>query len=179
MRYFKIAKEKRRHIITIFGVEYLSNYVAQHAGQIFWSQPRPDFDSTFFTFLALSSCSKYAETTLFVGFQQNCFFAHPQRLGTLFVNTTALTEVFPFSAFLFSWVFAVSGFLSFSSKEWNPQRQQLNTIQPKKQDHKMQTRKPLSLVYKEKQSQTTQTQNNATSLFRVFRLQTDNTRNKK
>ena len=49
-----------------------------------------------------------------------------------------------------------------------------HTTTKKKQDHKMQTRKPLSLVCK-KRKQTTQTQNNATSLFR---LQTNNTRNK-
>ena len=54
--------------------------------------------------------SKYAQTTIFIGFsaKYTIFVAHPQKLGTLFVNTTALTVFFLFVLF-----FCIFGFWGF------------------------------------------------------------------
>ena len=137
------------------------------------------FDSIFFTFVRHFPFSKYAETTFLWCFQQKCLFSPPpKKLGTLFVNITALTD------FLVSFLQCCLGFCcvwffgSFLLKGVNtpPQtKKTLNTKQPKKkQDHKMQRENHLVLLQKRKQ--TIQTQNNTTSLFR---LQTRDTRNKK
>ena len=143
-------------------------------GQIFDST-LASFLTTFFPHFWTFSFFKICWNHYFYRFSANMLcFAHPQKLGTLFVNTTALTV---FSIFFLHFCFG--GFLLcpfvWSVFERNEKSKIWTQTTKKKQDHKMQTRKPLSLVYKERQ-QTTQTQNNATSLFR---LQTSKTRNKK
>ena len=74
------------------------------------------------------------------------FGGSPPKKETLFVNTTAFFFSWSFfSAFLFFCLCCVQFFWIFFF-ERNEKR---STKQPrKKQDHKMQTRKPLSLVYK-------------------------------
>ena len=62
------------------------------------------------------SFSKKVETTIFIGFSAKILFCPPQKLGTIFVNRTALTELFfvPFFLHCCFWgVFSVSGFLVF------------------------------------------------------------------
>ena len=82
---------------------------------------------------------------------KNCnFVAHPQKLGTLFVNTTALTDFFcAFFCILFSG-FLLCPFFCLFWKEWKTKKNKHwpQNNQKKKQDHKMQTRKPHSLVTK-------------------------------
>ena len=74
-------------------------------------QPRTKFWLNLLdTFLALFHFSKYAETANFIVFSANiCIFKPtPKKLGTLFVNTTALTD---FVFVRFSCIFAFLGFL--------------------------------------------------------------------
>ena len=59
--------------------------------------------------------------------KSHIFVAHPQKLGTLFVNTTALTEFFvcPFFCIFAFWVFCCVRFFGvFFWKEWKTQNNQ-------------------------------------------------------
>ena len=104
---FQKSERKKKTNITLFWVETWSNYVAQHAWAEFWRNLGPSFDSTFLTFLGPFHFSKYAETTLFIVFSAKiCIFSPPpKKLGTLFVNTTALTDFFLFVRFFLHFAF--------------------------------------------------------------------------
>ena len=114
----------------------LARFLIQH-----FSHVRP-----FFPF------SNYAETIVFIGFQQNPAYCSPPppKLGTLFVNTAAQIEIYfcPFFCILGGGVCCVRFFVVFLFERNENQKIKLDTAQPKKQDHKTQTRKSLSLVYK-------------------------------
>ena len=88
-------------------------------------------------------------------FSKICIFnAHPSKLGTRFVNTTARTEKNSafFSAFLCFGVFAVSRLFVLFWEEKQKTKIQ-NKQQKRKHNHKMQTRKPLGLVTKKESRQ--------------------------
>ena len=99
------------------------------------------------------------------------------------MNTTALTDFFlsGFSAFLLFWVLAVSGFLGgpflrgMKTTERRQNSKQHNKKQKRKKDHKMQTRRPLSLVTKK----TSQKQNNTNEFFKMERNNTRQTNKNK
>ena len=102
----------------------------------------PSFDSTFLTCLGHFPFSKYVETTIFRVFSAKMHvLTHPQNLGTLFVNTAALTDFCP----LFLCFCSVRFFSPFLERD---EKHKFKTKQPKKQDHKMQTRNKLSPVSK-------------------------------
>ena len=88
----------------------------------FLPQPWTDFDSTFFTFLTPVFLSQNLLKPLFyrVFSKNNNFVAHPKKLGTLFVNTTALTDLLVLFFCIFgSLVFCCVHFLGvFFWKEW-------------------------------------------------------------
>ena len=170
---FSKKMKNKKTKITIFLSQKSANKCCATYLDRFLTQPWRDFWLNLFHIFGLFFL-KICWNPYFYRFpaKNNIFVAQPRKLGTRFVKTSALTDflVCPFSEFLFFWCVRFWG----SLKELKNKNKTLNTKQPnKKQDHKMQTRKPLSLVYKK---QTTQTQNNAASLFR---LQTDNPRNKK
>ena len=157
-------RKGRRQKLPFFWVKTWSNYVAQHAWTKFWPILGPSLDSSCLTLFGLFSFPKYVETTILGAFQQTSAFFKPapppKKIGTLFVNTTALTDkkkktfsVFFVSAFLFFFcVFVVSGFLRGMEKQ---KKTKLKTKQPKrKEDHRMQTTEPLSPVFKKQKTQT-------------------------
>ena len=100
------------------------------------------------------------------------FIARPQKLGTLFVNTTAQTDFCRFFNIFVFWGFCCVRFwgLFFERNEKHKlitkQQKQNKTTRYKPENH---------IVLLQESKQTTQTQNNATSL-KI--LQTNNTRNK-
>ena len=77
-RFLKITKKTENKTLPIFWVNNLSNYVAQHAWTDSWLDHGQIFDSTF---SHVWRC-------------KHCFLPTPQKLGTLFVNTIALTDFF-------------------------------------------------------------------------------------
>ena len=142
---FSKANRKKKTKITIFKI--WSNYVMQHIWTKFWLNLGPSLDSTFLTFLAFFQNMPKA---LFYGVSRKDL-AHLPKIGTLFVNTAALTEkkLSLFPAFLF-FVFVVFGF-GFFWEQW------------KKQTFKQNNEKEIILVTK----MTTQTKNTTISLFRL------------
>ena len=116
--------------------QVLTQHVLQNLGYIylFEKMPKPLFYSVF---------SQKNEN----------FKPTPKNWRTLFVNTTALTVFFSgFSAFLLFWLFAVSVFFGCFFLRGMKKKTKFKTKQQKqkrKKDHKMQTRRPLSLVTKQ------------------------------
>ena len=171
----KKKKENKKQKNTFCWAENLSNYVAQHNWTDFQLNLGQIFSSTilliFFLFSFLKRCSNPNFYSAFS--KNNLFVAHPPKIRNTICEHDCANWFLSFSAYFGFWGYCCVRFCwIFFWKEWKTK----NTKQPSmKQDHKMQTRKALSLVYK-KRKQTTQPQNNATSLFR---LQTDNTRNNK
>ena len=90
-----IKRGKRRPKITISWVNNLSNHVAQHTWTDFWLN--------LFTFWPFFLYQNMPKPLFCYGFQQSMhFLAHPQKLRTRFVNTTALTDFLTeFYLFLF------------------------------------------------------------------------------
>ena len=131
----------------------------------------PIFDSRNVTLLAIFVFlfSKFVAAPLFIAFSANiCILTPtPQKIGTLFVNTTALTHKKSFfSAFVF-FLFLLCPFLPCCKKAW-------------KQNNKKETR-PEDANKTTSQScyvkkQTTQTYSNTSSTSSLFRLETNNTR---
>ena len=152
----KHLKKKEDKLYPIW-VKAWSNYAAQHTWTKFWRNIGPSFDSTFLSFLALVSFFKKCWNHYFYrAFSKDLhFLGPPQKLETLFVNTTALTDylfVRFFCIFVF-WVFAVSGFWGVFF-ERNEKTNFKTKQQKRKDDHKMQTTKPLSPTLTEKPDNT-------------------------
>ena len=85
-------------------------------------------------------------------FQQACFLSPPPKIGTRFVNTTALTENKSlFSVFLVLGVFAVSGFWSFCERNGKKNQNKTTKKETRPRDA---NKKPLSLVTKKKTTRT-------------------------
>ena len=92
--------------------------------------------------------------------KNSIFAARPKKLGTLFVNITALTELFVCPFFC---VFGILGFccvrlFGLFWKEWKQKKLKSDTTQPKKETRPQDAnKKPLSLVYKKKKADNTDT----------------------
>ena len=107
------------------------------------------FDSTldqsltqpFWHFLAVCPFQKCRNHKFYSVFSKNVILAHPPKIGTRFVNTTAQTEKVSLVLHFFLRVSVVSVFRFLFSEESKNQDKT-----KRKQDHMMQTRKPLSLV---------------------------------
>ena len=148
--YKERKKQKKKN--TLCWAENLSNYVSQHNWTDFQLNLGQIFNSTFFTFLALFSFLKICSNPYFYRFSAKITFCSPppQKLGTLFVNATTLTDVFCLSVFLH---FRFFGFLLcpvfWGSFLRGMKKQKKDKIQNKttrrKEDHKMQTTKPLTV----------------------------------
>ena len=158
MSFFKNKKRIKGKKKTTFCVENPSNFVAQHN----WTDSQRNlgriFNSTLLLIWAFFPFRKSAETTIFIVFsaKKKKKLIPPQKLRNAICEHNCANCFFSvFSAFLHFWVFAVSGFFGGSFFERNgktKQRQIQNKTTQKKQkrkkDHKMQTRRPLSLVTK-------------------------------
>ena len=126
----KVFKKSEKRPKLPFWVKTWSNYAAQHTWTKFWLNLGPSFDSTFLTLFGL--CFPFFLCYFYSMFSKDLHFESPppKKIGTLFVNGTALTEkkMVRFSVFLFFCVFAVSVFGRFLRGMINNQ-----TKQPRKE----------------------------------------------
>ena len=132
-------------------VENLSNYVAQHTWTDFWLNLAQMFDSTFFTCLAHFPFSKYAETTVFIWFSAKMQFCSPPRKigNTMCEHSRANWILFVLFFCIFAFLcFCCVRFLVVFGEEWKTKKTKFKTKQQRRKDnHKMQTTKPLGPVF--------------------------------
>ena len=149
---------KKTHFVELIQLKICPIMLRNIIGQIS-TQPWTDFQlNLFHIFGPFFPFSKYAQTPIFIGSSAKMPFLWPtpKKLGTLFVNTTALTNFFvcPFFLHFCFWGFCCVQFFGFFFSRNKNKNITMNTKQPKqKQHHKMQTKKPLSLVYKKQSRQ--------------------------
>ena len=145
---------------------------------LFLSQKLVQFFSVFLFCFSIFTCLKICRNHYFYSvFSQKMKIAHPKKLKNTICEHNCFFCPF-FSAFLLFSVFAVSGFFEGSflrRMKKKTKKTKFKTKQKRKDDHKMQTTKPLSPVFKEEKSQTTQTQYNTNQMSK---METNNTRKK-
>ena len=108
--FFEIFQKKRskRSKWPFYWVNNWPN--PQHTWTTFWLKLGPILDSRNLMFLGHFWRFKICWNRYFCSvFWEELAFFKPTQLGTLFVNTTALTDFYPFLLQFCFWIFAVSG----------------------------------------------------------------------
>ena len=152
-------------------------------GPEFWTQPWADFELNLFDiFGPYFPFSKNAETPIFIVFSAKIPFCKPtpKKLGTLFVNTTALTDflfVRFFCIFVFFGVCCVRFFGGLFLRGMKKQKK--TKFKTKQQKGKKTTRCKQQnhlVLFIKRENQTTQSQNNTNQMSK---METNNTRKNK
>ena len=146
------TKDKKTHF---FGVNTWSNSVAQHTWTKFWLNLGSSFDSTFLLTSGrfLPVWKKRRNHYCYSVSAKNEILSPPQKIEEHY--WTQLRQLISFCPFFFC-IFAFWGFCSvrffgglFFWEEWKTKKAKFKKkqqTQKRKNDHKMQTRRPLSLV---------------------------------